>query len=178
MKLLDNYRQLVKKVDALCRTIEERHASHLACRKGCDDCCRHLSLFRVEAVALAKALDDVPEPERSRIRQRARKATVDGPCPLLDQGRCLLYEARPIICRTHGLPILTDENRLDFCPRNFRDVVSLPGESIVKIERLNTALAGIDALFIEELFAGQPSNRLDSIRLTIAEALLLPSWEM
>ncbi len=173
VKHLNNYRQLVEKIDDLCRGIEERHAAHLSCRKGCDECCRHLSLFPVEAVALNLALKATPEPERSRILDLAGKATVDGPCPLLDQGICLLYAARPVICRTHGLPILTHDSRIDFCPRNFKDISSLPGDSVVNIERLNTALAGINALFVEEFFAEKRGDQNVKERLTIAEALLL-----
>ena len=39
----------------------------------------------------------------------ARHGTDPGeaPCPLLRDGACLLYEARPVLCRTHGFPLRT-----------------------------------------------------------------------
>lgn len=39
------------------------------------------------------------------------------PCPALDleQGTCDLYEARPILCRTFGPPMRTEENNLATC---------------------------------------------------------------
>jgi Fe-S-cluster containining protein len=41
----------------------------------------------------------------------------DEPCPVLDldHGTCDLYEHRPILCRTFGPPMRTDENNLATC---------------------------------------------------------------
>ena len=173
MDPLQNYRSLTARVDALCQRIETEFGAHLACRKGCDECCRHLSLFHVEGAALAEALGNRPAAQAASIRRRARQSSVDGPCPLLDDGACLLYEARPIICRTHGLPLLIrldGEQQVDCCPKNFRGVDSLPTPALINLEVLNATLATINALFVAEAFAGEPPREE---RLTIAEALLL-----
>jgi len=69
---LDNYRDLVFRVDEMCRRIEETLGPEVTCTRGCDGCCRHFSLFPVEAVALAAALQNLPSPEVDRIRVRAR----------------------------------------------------------------------------------------------------------
>lgn len=179
MKVMQNYRNLVEKVDGLCRNIENDYHDSIECSKGCDGCCRHISLFRVEAVNLALALRRLPDDEISHIREKARASSPDGPCPLLENGACLLYSARPIICRTHGLPILTREfggPSVDFCPENFIGVETLPGKAIIDIDLLNTSLAAIDALFVAGFFNGKTP---DKERLTIAEALLLeaPSFD-
>src|SRR5574340_1508319 len=102
MDLLQNYRNLVTKVDEHCGRIGREFGEHLACHRGCDGCCRHLSLFWVEGVALAAALAELSPEESAPIRERARATSAEGPCPLLENGRCLLYAALPIICRTHG----------------------------------------------------------------------------
>lgn len=170
---LHNYRTLVERVDALGRRIEGEFRAQIACRRGCDACCRHLSLFRVEGVALAQALASLPEAAAARIRERARRATADGPCPLLEEGVCLLYAARPIICRTHGLPLLTgagEARRLDYCPENFRGIDALPAGAVIDLDRLNTTLAAVNALFVSEAYQGHPPAQE---RLRIAEALLL-----
>lgn len=167
---LKNYRQLVGRIDELCRRIEERYAGHIVCRRGCDECCRHLNLFWVEGVALAQALRSLSEEQRNHLRRKASESRPDGPCPLLEDGVCLLYPARPIICRTHGLPILAGDGRVDFCPRNFGGLATLPGDAVLDLERLNTALAGVNALFVAEYFFDHPPEK---DRLTIAEALLL-----
>jgi Fe-S-cluster containining protein len=175
MELLQNYKNFVDRVNALCRNIEKEYFEQIACRKGCDACCRHISLFPVEAVNLALALRQLPESQMSHILEKARSASPDGPCPLLEQGACLLYSARPIICRTHGLPILTrehDKPTVDFCPKNFKGVASLPGNAVIELDLLNTTLAAINALFVTE-FPGP--DKPEKERLSIAEALLLES---
>lgn len=171
-KLLRNYRDLLTKVELICREIEAEYGEYLACHAGCDDCCRHITLFPVEAAALAPAIDNLPREEAARIQSRARRASPDGPCPLLKNGLCLLYDVRPIICRTHGLPLLTmhDGSRsIDFCPRNFHGLSSLPGKAVIDLERLNTALAAVNALFVAERYGAVPRGKE---RVSIAEALL------
>ena len=173
MKALQNYRNLVEKVDGLCRIICERYHDRIACRKGCDGCCRHISLCRVEAVNIALALRQLPGDEILRIRAKALASSRDGSCPLLEDGACLLYPARPVICRTHGLPILTREfgqPSVDFCPENFIGIEKLPGNAVIDIDLLNTSLAAIDALFVADFFKGRLPEKE---RLTVAEALLL-----
>ncbi len=170
---LGNYRELLGKVDLLCGKIETDYGAHLACRAGCDGCCRHISLFWVEAVALSEALKKLPVGEAARIRARATGVSADDPCPLLKNGCCLLYEARPVICRTHGLPLLTSRDgkrAIDFCPMNFHGVDTLPGSAVIDLDRLNTTLAAINALFVAEFFADAPPARE---RVSIAEALTI-----
>lgn len=171
--MLRNYMQLAAKVAELCGRIEERCREHLACRQGCDSCCRHLSLFWVEAVALAWALKQAEPTLAQTIRRQAHEGVPDGPCPLLLGGGCLLYAARPLICRSHGLPLLLErdgERRIDYCPRNFQQATSLPPGALVNLETLNATLAAVNALFVQELFgAAGPAKE----RLSIAEALLL-----
>lgn len=149
---LSNYLALRARLDLLCQTTAERFARHLTCHPGCDSCCRHLSIFAVEAAALAEAMRLLPPHLRELIRHKALAAQEDSPCPLLEKGVCLLYRARPIICRTHGLPLLMERDgkpSVDFCPRNFRGVESIPGSAVIDLERLNTMLAAINALFLQ-----------------------------
>lgn len=170
-ELLDNYRDLVSKVDHLCRGIETEFREHLSCCAGCDGCCRHLSLFPVEAIALAAALDDLPDNDAALIRERVLDGGNDTACPLIENSRCLLYAARPIICRTHGLPLITVRElsrNVDFCPLNFQGIGTLPGSAVIDLDRLNTALATVNLLFVAE-YRGTGSP--DMVRITIAEAL-------
>ncbi len=157
-----NYQELVKRVDLLCDTIGERLKGHLACRKGCDACCLHLSLFAVEAAAVAEAIKSLPASKRLTLRQRAKNAVHDGPCPLLEDHVCLIYQARPMICRTHGLPILSRNDgdaEVDFCPENCRELTALSGDMIIDLDRLNTALATINGLYLRESGAEDQDGR-------------------
>jgi Fe-S-cluster containining protein len=86
---------------------------------GCEDnCCRtrfyHHTLM--ELLYLQSALAALPSHEHRRIRERALDAArrmealerdgrpVRVMCPLNEQGRCILYAHRPMICRLHGIP--------------------------------------------------------------------------
>lgn len=173
MEALANYRQLLANVDSLCESIGHAFADAIACRPGCADCCRHITVLPVEAAALAAACAALPGGERAALRASAGKAAPDSPCPLLADGLCLLYHARPIICRTHGLPLLVTEGenrRVDHCPENFRSLPSLPGSAVIDLDRLNTALVAVNALYITHPSVALPTGKE---RLTIAEALSL-----
>lgn len=165
---LENYLALVERVDALCARTVDRFAAHLACRAGCDACCRHLSVFAVEAQALREALKGLSGEAAALAREAAANAAPDAPCPLLHDGLCLLYLARPIICRTHGLPLLLlrdGAGSIDFCPENFQGLPSIPGSAVINLDRLNAMLATINALYLQT-FPGPE-------RLTIAQTLTL-----
>lgn len=168
---LANYLALRDRVDAFARRVVAEYGDSLACRAGCDSCCRHLTLFPVEAHALNAALQSLPAAEQVQVRDRAKTATPAA-CPLLAGGVCLLYAARPLICRSHGLPLLVlaeGIKSVDYCPLNFAGVATLPGWAVLDLEQLNAALAAVNALFVREVLAGKAD-----MRLTIAEALLLP----
>jgi uncharacterized protein len=170
---LRNYRNLVARIDELCRRTTAEYGEYLACGEGCDGCCRHVSLFPVEAVALATALGGLPAGQAAHIRDLARAASTSDACPLLEDGRCLLYTARPIICRTHGMPLLVNQEegkRIDFCPKNFRGVSSIPAVAIINLDLLNATLAAINAVFNSS--RRNPAGRAQQ-RLSVAEALLL-----
>jgi Fe-S-cluster containining protein len=60
-------------------------------------------------------LDDLGEAGFDQIAE----ALADTPCPMLgDDGRCQVYEHRPLVCRLIGLPMLTDlgETLENACP--------------------------------------------------------------
>lgn len=169
-----NYDHLIAKVDALCARIRQNYGRHMACHKGCAGCCRHISIFPVEAAALARALHHLPREKAAMITAKARTTPTTDACPLLEDDLCLLYRNRPIICRTHGFPMLvvrSGRQSVDFCPLNFTDTTSLPGDAIISLEPLNAALTTINRLFTAEAAASDRADR----RFSIAEAILLAS---
>jgi len=168
--LLDNYRHLVARVDALCRSITEALQDQITCSAGCSACCTAITLFPVEAAALAAALDALPAEEAEEIRRHVAEHADGERCPLLRNHVCLLYDARPIICRTHGLPIIYDtgqERKIDYCPLNLTDRESFPGSLIIDVDKLNLLLVAINALFL-----AKSGGDARPERITIAEALL------
>lgn len=161
--LLKNYYLLVEKTDLHIRNVEQQFREQITCKKGCDACCLYLTLFPVEAYVVSTAFFRLPEQTRNHIlKNNAQKSDR---CPLLMDGSCSIYPARPLICRTHGYPILiTVENsqRIDFCPENFKTVTSFSNESLLSIDALNTVLTAVNQHFIAQLNPDIPvPDRID-----------------
>ncbi len=174
MRALRDYQDMIAAVDRRCRRIVSRHKEHITCTKGCaGNCCRiHISVYPVEAVALALALQAQPPEILGRIQQRAQQTSTFGPCPLLADGACQLYYARAVICRTHGLPVHTEyrgHHAVGCCPKNFRNLAAIPDEDIIDLAQLNDRLAGINRRFVSQTTRRLPPGD----RFTIAQALLM-----
>jgi uncharacterized protein len=167
--LLKNYTALVQQVDAHIKRVETTCSDKIACKKGCDSCCRFLNLFPVEAFALASAFGRMDTSSQDHVRAGLKKTTTA--CPLLIDHQCCLYEARPIICRTHGYPLYFKEKGevlVDFCPENFKEMTSFPKEILLDLEQLNMLLTAINTQFLEA-FEAKPFDD----RIPISRALLL-----
>jgi Fe-S-cluster containining protein len=176
------YRDLVARLDAWTASARALHAERMQCRVGCDACCRrHLSVVSLEAEVLAGAAAALPVERRRGLRdhlegwdERFEGREVAGtPCPLLAEGSCLLYEARPVLCRTHGFPLRTrpsgdpasgQPGSLVWCELNFDDSDREPFDEagVLDIDRVNRTLGAIQALH-------DPDDPLR--RVTIREAL-------
>lgn len=131
-----------------------RTPDQFACRPGCESCChQRFSVFEVEASPIREALAQLArtDPEaRRRIRERGEDTELRE-CALLLDGRCSVYEQRPLICRSHGLPIGVRESdepgsplRLDHCPLNFSDGHGdrdIPRASVLVLDAINQPLA-------------------------------------
>ena len=107
-------------VDACAEPAVASNAGRLQCRSGCADCCVDaLTVFGVEAAVI--------------LRHHAELLATGAPreagaCAFLDAADgCRIYEHRPYVCRTQGLPLRWfEEDRetgeiiesRDICPRN------------------------------------------------------------
>ncbi len=166
--LFKDYQALVKRVDGHIAGIQKTFPDKIACKKGCDRCCRFLTLFPVEAFSLSRAYVRLPDDIKVNIRLNLEKAG----CPLLIERECVLYPFRPIICRTHGYPIYMEKKGrllVDFCPDNFKGVSSFPKETLLHLDQLNTLLAAINRQFIGSIETDSPL--LD--RIPISEAIFI-----
>lgn len=168
-RLLENYQQLIARVDSLCNTIAATLGKQITCSAGCSSCCTSITVFPVEAAAMREALDTLPVQKAEEIRRYVLDHADGERCPLLFHHHCLLYEARPIICRTHGLPIIytmEGQRNSDCCPLNLTDFESLSGTSVVDLDKLNTLLVAVNSIYLS-----QAESSESEIRVTIAEAL-------
>lgn len=128
--------ELEAKVDAFFARVATRHGDDMQCATGCSDCCHvRLTITEVEAAAIRR-LDArvVPNPAPDR-------------CAALDaSGRCQIYAARPIVCRSHGVPIRIREGSLPVvqsCHRNFTHTTP-DADCILDQTTLSATLLAID----------------------------------
>jgi Fe-S-cluster containining protein len=125
-----------------------------------------ITVFPVEAATLREALLSLPAQQADTIVSHLSKYSGGEQCPLLLNQHCLLYDARPIICRTHGLPIVyTTDGKLssDFCPRNLTNTASVSGSHTVNIDTLNTLLAAINSLYLTQSESADSADRVTII---------------
>lgn len=103
-----------------------RSGAWVTCRLGCHECCEGpFEITPLDARRLGEAWAKLAEPEREAAAARARtfQGGDDEPCPLLDRatGGCLLYDARPMICRTFGPAVLNGDGSIAVCHLNYSD---------------------------------------------------------
>lgn len=130
-------------VDEVTAPLVARHAERLACRAGCSSCCTDgLTVFAIEAALIAERHPDLlaeGEPH------------AEGACAFLDaDGSCRVYDVRPYVCRTQGLPLrwLEEEDgeafeARDVCPKNLVGVAleELPADALWTLGPIEQRLA-------------------------------------
>lgn len=147
-----NYRALLAKVDAKHAEISGRVGERMRCGRGCHGCCAPgLSVSSVERAHLAAHVAASPGLKAELEALDAEDPHAGARCSFLRaNGDCAVYEARPIICRSHGLPLEVREPkaapRRDVCPLNFagEDLTALAGDDVLNLQLLDTLLALID----------------------------------
>jgi Fe-S-cluster containining protein len=134
------YHELIEDIDSLITKLTgDRFRQTLQCRPGCAECCIGFSILPLEAALVKEGLKQL-EP-------------VDGQegksCQLLAKNRCSIYEIRPIICRTQGLPIAyIDESssciEVSACLLNFPDDHQFEQEDLLFMDQFNSRLAELN----------------------------------
>jgi Fe-S-cluster containining protein len=142
---MPDYKEILTAADRFFSKVAAEQPAALACRLGCTLCCHGLfeiSAADVSTIAQGLAAID-PEVRRALV---ARAETLiektahpplrecspeekeafftradNEPCPALGPaGACLIYEHRPLVCRTFGLPIRDGAKFLgEECELNF-----------------------------------------------------------
>jgi uncharacterized protein len=153
---LSTYRQLLARLDAHSERVSSAWADALSCAEGCSGCClRDLSVFAVEAANIRAWLAD---------NDLGSGTSAEG-CALLDErGRCRIYPVRPVVCRTHGLPLAVaqDDGTVtgDVCPLNFdggEGLAQVPSQDFLSVTTIDTMLAAVDLAFTRS--AGLPDGQ-------------------
>lgn len=150
-----SYREILDRADAFFAKVAEEQPQSLQCGRGCSLCC--YGLFEIgsgDVPILADGLAKLHPSRRRAIIRRAEEIversnhpnlrecspeekeefferTASTPCPNLDdRGECLIYEDRPLVCRTFGLPIRNAEEYIgDVCELNFTEATQTQREN-------------------------------------------------
>ena len=115
--ILDSYYKLCGYCDQIWNRIRLAYHEEIACRKGCGICCELESVSQIEAHIIRLHLEKSGACFLKKIECESNQK-----CPFLREDACLIYEARPLICRTHGLVLRSTEFRhlrAASCPYNF-----------------------------------------------------------
>lgn len=117
-----------RQVDGCVRVLEAIHRDRLRCGLGCGFCCvDEITVFEVEARRIRR--------HHQRLLAAGEPHPV-GACAFLSgDGACRVYEHRPYVCRTQGLPLRWEDEGPGDEPTEFRDICPL-NESNRPIEEL------------------------------------------
>lgn len=141
----DNYKKILERADRHFASVMQSQPQNLQCGAGCSLCC--YGLFEIgsgDVPVIAEGLQNLHPSRRRKVIRRSleiversahpnlRECTPDQkeaffdrtqstPCPNLDEkGLCMMYEHRPLVCRTFGLPLREKRTYLgDVCELNF-----------------------------------------------------------
>jgi len=150
---VEEYRLLRTQADQISARLLEIHGREIVCRAGCTDCCQNLTVWPVEFYTV---LEDLRAAGYSHL-----VFDESASCGFLKDGLCQIYPFRPLICRTHGLPIAFEtetaekpEIAVSFCPKNFQNWeqkgLTFGPDNTLQIDRLNEQLSQIHLRFLEE----------------------------
>jgi Fe-S-cluster containining protein len=117
-EILEALKQFYTALDSHIHLIEDKNRGRINCKKGCFSCCKDdLEVFGIEA-------EFIRENQSQFLKNNS--ANPVGACAFLnEEGACRIYESRPFVCRTHGVPIAyLQEDEMgefelrDICPLN------------------------------------------------------------
>lgn len=165
------------------------HGDKIKCSKGCSKCCSQI--FRItsaDAGVIKEYLSFLTIEDQKILKHKAeiyleeREAVINDqendftklpkqPCPALDEsGTCMIYPARPVICRRFGPPVYDykDPGKLYACELNFAAGEEINDNALIK-EQTNIGIKW-DELKTEFNIKNDLNKNAST---TIAEALLL-----
>jgi len=165
-EILYQYQNLIFKIDSLGQKLETLYREHLVCKPGCSQCCEvERTVVPIEAYIIEQHLLTLSPEKIKRLRKLHKDD--DETCPLLLMNRCVIYPVRPIICRTHGLPILYHEAErafIDYCRLNFTKLppdYEFEENNILDLNPFCVELIQLDKRFAEYIShqPWRPNNR-------------------
>ena len=139
--------QLHSKVSNFFDEVQSRNNEAMSCKAGCARCCYvDLSVFKIEADYIEKWFSHLSYEEKLKRIGEWEKPHIAGSCLFLRDEKCTIYEARPTICRSQGLPLkfeIDGEIGVDACPLNFEDL-EVELKDCLDLDRVNLILSTLE----------------------------------
>jgi Fe-S-cluster containining protein len=165
----ERYQRIVAAVDAEFARNRALHGDRIRCGPGCTQCCHQVfAISELEAAEVARGIAALPGELRHHIQTQAseylERRLLRGEliaCPALHEGRCSIYEHRPLMCHKFGMPLFNPDkpDRIFACELNFADGEEIHDPDLIQIQ------TGIHEAWT------QLKSDVDE-RLTVAHAIL------
>lgn len=158
------YKIMLNEIQKQTTNLEKMHNKHLKCRIGCALCCIDFSVFPIEFYFILNEL------KKNNFEPESDVNTENEICVFLKNSSCTIYQHRPIMCRTHGLPLLYSNDNGEFelsaCELNFTefDFDDFTDENTLPQDKYNSKLFLLNREFITE-FKDKKYGEFDLIPL-------------
>lgn len=181
---LDAIYARVERVQATFRESAKNHGSPVACPTRCGDCCAHFvpDLIPIEADRIAYYLltEKSGMIDHFLAHQHETEA-VDAACPFWNPDKpgenCMIYPARPLICRLFGFCSMLDksgEPAFTLC-RQMPPPAGNEKRRFIGTKIMDTVFGFIPPLMVDFSRAIVALDPTDSGRRTTIDAALIPS---
>ena len=178
----------VKKIKSLFEKMDLAYeasasVSGFTCNGCTDNCCYSLFYHHtlLELFYLKEGLKQLSEEDLAKVVFRAQEVTPllhqkaeNGseekiPCPLMDDGKCLAYNHRPMVCRLHGVAHILERPDGNVMQSPGCHIYEGAGKESLPLNRtpLYQEMAGLERALRKE------TGFSDRLKLTIAEMILL-----
>lgn len=144
---LSGYARLLQALAEKTARIEAAFPDQFACRAGCHHCCQAVPTILPVEWAYLRGRDRLPGAEL-----RSDLHPGESLCQRLEtDGRCAIYEVRPVVCRTQGHLFQLDDGDLDHCPWNFLTLEEIEDSDVFRLETLHTTLLRVNLDFLRRV---------------------------
>ena len=160
------FEKLLAAIESKCAKQASALAEQIACKAGCHHCCRRIpSILPIEwAWIRASDLETGRQTPPVEGGLRSDLHPHEALCDHLDaKGYCSIYPARPLICRTHGMLILSEDG-LDHCPWNFQELEEVDEDLVFHLENLHETLLRLNLAFVRKSYP-RDFARLAAVRI-------------
>jgi Fe-S-cluster containining protein len=156
-------KNLYQKVQSFEASMSPKVMESSVCKKGCSRCCLvDLSIFSLEADHIREWFNNRSDEEKAILRKKWSSPLkedsdfynrIQKSCAFLHEGSCTIYEVRPLICRTQGLPMRVlqeKESFVDVCPLNEGMLKEAREKDYLNLDLLNLILSSLERVHAPE----------------------------